>query len=207
MSHDKTDDMGKEAVISHEETQQKGLAQPLDQSVAQGEAELTEAERVEAALADERKQEANEHQEEHRERMQTLRKLTQAVKNAAEISQPRKQGMDTLHSELKTLRAAVLLAHSVEPKAENKRLQPLNSVQTPLDPFALDSVVLNPFQLSAATQVQQVPAKEVPEAGEAAQAPRKRTLSPEARARISAAQKIIWAKRRGDRRHGEKSKN
>lgn len=150
--------------------QQERVARHLSDLVSQAESEARE----------EREQERVERRAQHQELMTALRDLTGAVKSLSTGNDLIGSAMQTLHSEVKTLRAAILLAHSIG--REEGGSSPLGLDVAKGDPFQISQ----PFAISSshASMPSAIPAKKT------------RNLSPEARARISEAQKARWAARR-----------
>jgi hypothetical protein len=150
--------------------QQERLAHHLGNLVAQAETQA----------AAEREEERAERRDQQAQMLQAVRELTGAVRSMAQSNGQVREQMETLQSEVKTLRAAILLAHSIGREENGQAPLGLDVAKgTPFDPFQ----VPEPFAVPAAA----------PEALAAGSRPKRtHAISDEARAKISAAQKARW---------------
>lgn len=136
----------------------------------------------------ERKAERDEQREQNAQLLSALSELVQATREVAGENHGLRERVAQLAAEVKTLRSAILLAHSIG--REEGGSSPLGLDVAKGEPFALESTY-NPSYNS------RFDAPRHPSSSATTGAtPKKRTMSEEARARISAAQKARWARSR-----------
>jgi hypothetical protein len=124
-----------------------------------------------------------------------LRTLTVTAHAMAETNARMREQAEALHAEIRTLRSTILPAHSIG--SEVGGLSSLDVAGGTAEPFAIPQQPEQPASSSSApsSSNRAAPAKAKPKS-KLAKAKRTRNLSPEARERISAAQKARWAAQR-----------
>jgi hypothetical protein len=151
---------------------QERIAHHLGELVAQAEANARA----------ERQQERQERADQQRQMIDAMRDLAAAAQAMAESNARAREQTEALNAEMRTLRSAILLAHSIGREEGGASPLGLDVAKGSFEPFALPAQA----QVSGQAATGAAPAK----------VKRTRNLSPEARERISAAQKARWAAQR-----------
>ena len=137
----------------------------------------------------EREEERNETRAQHDQLMIAMHEFVNAARTLADENRNLRDRMDQLHSEVRTLRSVILLAHNAGRDSGSALPLGLDVAVAP-DPFGSELFSI-PTPLSSRSNGNG-------SSNGAGKTKKKRNMSPEARARISAAQKARWAARRGE---------
>jgi hypothetical protein len=151
-------------------------------------------EQAEAGARAERQQERRERAEQQHQMMEAVRTLAAATHAMAESNAHLREQTEALHAEMRTLRSAILLAHSIGGEAGGSSPSGLDVAMGTSEPFVIPQ---QPSYSSSSSSGRSSSTNAAPgKASKPVKTKRTRNLSPEARERISAAQKARWAAQR-----------